>query len=67
MDDPIEQKMRIIAQKIYGANDIEMSPEARKKAEQFCRQGFLQFPVCMAKTHLSLSHDPTKKGAPKGL
>uniref|UniRef100_A0A914KZS2 C-1-tetrahydrofolate synthase, cytoplasmic n=2 Tax=Meloidogyne TaxID=189290 RepID=A0A914KZS2_MELIC len=65
LDDPIEQKMRIIAQKIYGANDIEMSPEARKKAEQFCRQGFLQFPVCMAKTHLSLSHDPTKKGAPK--
>ncbi|KAL3073336.1 hypothetical protein niasHT_038693 [Heterodera trifolii] len=65
LDESIEQKCRIIATKIYGAKDIEFSDEAKRKADQFKCQGFAGLPICMAKTHLSLSHDPTKKGAPK--
>nr|XP_058948550.1 C-1-tetrahydrofolate synthase, cytoplasmic-like [Pocillopora verrucosa] len=64
---PIEDKMRIIAQKIYGADDIELLPEAQKKVERYKKQGFNDLPICMAKTHLSLSHDPELKGCPKGF
>lgn len=59
--------MRIIAQKIYGADDIELLPEAQKKVERYKKQGFNDLPICMAKTHLSLSHDPELKGCPKGF
>ncbi|KAK2551071.1 C-1-tetrahydrofolate synthase [Acropora cervicornis] len=64
---PIEDKMRIIAQKIYGADDIELEPEAQKKIELYKKQGFNDLPICMAKTHLSLSHNPDLKGCPKGF
>jgi len=64
---PIEDKMRIIAQKIYGADDIELLPEAEKKVERYKKQGFNDLPICMAKTHLSLSHNPELKGCPKGF
>ncbi|KAL2098679.1 hypothetical protein ACEWY4_005159 [Coilia grayii] len=64
---PIVDKIRIIAQKIYGADDIELLPEAQQKVERYTRQGFGNLPICMAKTHLSLSHDPEKKGVPKGF
>ncbi|XP_028676965.1 C-1-tetrahydrofolate synthase, cytoplasmic [Erpetoichthys calabaricus] len=64
---PIKDKIRIIAQKIYGASDIELLPEAQHKAEVYTRQGFGNLPICMAKTHLSLSHDPQVKGAPTGF
>ncbi|XP_069590057.1 C-1-tetrahydrofolate synthase, cytoplasmic [Ranitomeya imitator] len=64
---PIADKIRIIAQKIYGADDIELLPEAQKKAELYTKQGFANLPICMAKTHLSLSHNPELKGAPKGF
>jgi len=64
---PIEDKIRTIAQKIYGAKDIELSPEAKEKVALFESQGFGQLPICMAKTHLSLSHDPSLKGAPSGF
>ncbi|XP_056401257.1 C-1-tetrahydrofolate synthase, cytoplasmic isoform X1 [Hyla sarda] len=64
---PIADKIRIIAQKIYGADDIELLPEAQKKAEIYTKQGFSNLPICMAKTHLSLSHNPELKGAPKGF
>lgn len=64
---PIEDKMRIIAQKIYGADDIELEPEAQKKMELYKKQGFNDLPICMAKTHLSLSHNPDLKGCPKGF
>lgn len=63
----IEDKIRIIAQKIYGADDIELLPEAQKKAEVYTKQGFGNLPICMAKTHLSLSHNPEQKGAPTGF
>merc|ERR1719419_1652914 len=63
----IEEKIRTIAKKIYGADDIELLPEAVVKIERYKRQGFGGLPICMAKTHLSLSADPTKKGAPTGF
>uniref|UniRef100_W5N5H3 C-1-tetrahydrofolate synthase, cytoplasmic n=2 Tax=Lepisosteus oculatus TaxID=7918 RepID=W5N5H3_LEPOC len=64
---PIVDKIRIIAQKIYGADDIELLPEAQHKVEVYTKQGFGNLPICMAKTHLSLSHDPEKKGVPTGF
>uniref|UniRef100_A0AAQ5ZFY5 C-1-tetrahydrofolate synthase, cytoplasmic n=1 Tax=Amphiprion ocellaris TaxID=80972 RepID=A0AAQ5ZFY5_AMPOC len=59
--------IRIIAQKIYGADDIELLPEAQHKVELYTKQGFGNLPICMAKTHLSLSHEADKKGVPTGF
>ncbi|KAK6008894.1 formate--tetrahydrofolate ligase [Ostertagia ostertagi] len=60
----LEEKIARIACEIYGADGIEFSPEAKEKLKRYKEQGFAGLPICMAKTHLSLSHDPTKKGAP---
>uniref|UniRef100_A0A096M8K5 C-1-tetrahydrofolate synthase, cytoplasmic n=1 Tax=Poecilia formosa TaxID=48698 RepID=A0A096M8K5_POEFO len=67
LDLPISDKIRIIAQKIYGADDIELLPEAQHKVELYTKQGFGNLPICMAKTHLSLSHEAEKKGVPTGF
>uniref|UniRef100_A0A7M4G1Q4 C-1-tetrahydrofolate synthase, cytoplasmic n=1 Tax=Crocodylus porosus TaxID=8502 RepID=A0A7M4G1Q4_CROPO len=64
---PVMDKIRIIAQQIYGADDIELFPEAEQKIILYTKQGFGNLPICMAKTHLSLSHDPERKGVPKGF
>jgi methylenetetrahydrofolate dehydrogenase (NADP+)/methenyltetrahydrofolate cyclohydrolase/formyltetrahydrofolate synthetase len=64
---PLEEKIRTIACEIYGADDIELSDLAKRRLETYTRQGFNNLPICMAKTHLSLSHDPNLKGAPKGF
>ncbi|XP_034274907.1 monofunctional C1-tetrahydrofolate synthase, mitochondrial isoform X2 [Pantherophis guttatus] len=64
---PIIEKIRIIAQKIYGAQDIELSPAAQSQINCYTQQGFGNLPICMAKTHLSLSHMPEKKGVPTGF
>ncbi|KAM3603476.1 uncharacterized protein V6R79_023162 [Siganus canaliculatus] len=64
---PIVDKIRTIAQKVYGADDIELSPEAEAKIDYYSQQGYGSLPICMAKTHLSLSHMPDKKGAPTGF
>ncbi|NXV78589.1 C1TM protein, partial [Atlantisia rogersi] len=64
---PIVEKIRIIAQKVYGAQDIELSPAAQSQIDRYTRQGFGNLPICMAKTHLSLSHQPEKKGVPTGF
>ncbi|XP_063299164.1 monofunctional C1-tetrahydrofolate synthase, mitochondrial [Pelobates fuscus] len=64
---PIAEKIRAIAQKVYGAADIELSPKAQSKIEVYTQQGFDNLPICMAKTHLSLSHQPEKKGVPTGF
>ncbi|KAK5857226.1 hypothetical protein PBY51_010484 [Eleginops maclovinus] len=64
---PIADKIRIIAQKIYGADDIELLPEAQHKVALYTKQGFSNLPICMAKTHLSLSHEADKKGVPSGF
>ncbi|XP_070781573.1 monofunctional C1-tetrahydrofolate synthase, mitochondrial [Enoplosus armatus] len=64
---PIVEKIKTIAQKVYGADDIELSPEAKAKIDYYNQQGYGSLPICMAKTHLSLSHMPDKKGAPTGF
>uniref|UniRef100_A0A8C2YKD9 Monofunctional C1-tetrahydrofolate synthase, mitochondrial n=1 Tax=Chinchilla lanigera TaxID=34839 RepID=A0A8C2YKD9_CHILA len=62
---PIVEKIRTIAQAVYGAKDIELSAEAQSKIERYTEQGFGNLPICMAKTHLSLSHQPERKGVPR--
>ncbi|XP_042301021.1 monofunctional C1-tetrahydrofolate synthase, mitochondrial isoform X4 [Sceloporus undulatus] len=64
---PITEKIRIIAQKIYGAQDIELSSAAQSQINRYSQQGFGNLPICMAKTHLSLSHMPEWKGVPTGF
>lgn len=65
-DLPLEEKIDVIARQIYGADGIELSPAARRQLDHYQRSGFGSLPVCIAKTHLSLSHDPTRRGAPTG-
>jgi formyltetrahydrofolate synthetase len=67
LDAPIEEKIRAIATKVYGADGIDMLPAARQKAAAFEQAGLGDLPICMAKTHLSLSHDPALKNAPTGF
>jgi methylenetetrahydrofolate dehydrogenase (NADP+)/methenyltetrahydrofolate cyclohydrolase/formyltetrahydrofolate synthetase len=62
----IKQKIEKIANEIYGAGSVSYTPEAEAKIELYTRLGFDKLPLCMAKTHLSLSHDPAVKGRPKG-
>jgi methylenetetrahydrofolate dehydrogenase (NADP+) / methenyltetrahydrofolate cyclohydrolase / formyltetrahydrofolate synthetase len=66
LDWTIKQKIEKIATSIYGAGSVSYSPEAEAKIELYTRLGFDKLPICMAKTHLSLSHDPTLKGRPQG-
>jgi len=63
----IKNKIETICKEIYGADGVEYSPEAEKKIELYTRLGFDELPMCMAKTHLSLSHDPNLKGRPTGF
>jgi methylenetetrahydrofolate dehydrogenase (NADP+) / methenyltetrahydrofolate cyclohydrolase / formyltetrahydrofolate synthetase len=63
----IKEKIEKICKGIYGADGVEYSPEAEAKIELYTRLGFANLPLCMAKTHLSLSHDPEKKGVPTGF
>jgi len=62
---PIKEKIRAIAMKIYGAKDVSFQPRAEENIAIFEKLGLGNLPVCMAKTPLSLSHDPCLKGAPK--
>ena len=66
LDLSIKAKIEIICKEIYGADGAEYTPEAEQKIELYNRLGFDKLPLCMAKTHLSLSHDPSWKGVPKG-
>jgi formate--tetrahydrofolate ligase len=67
LDAPIEDKIRAIATKVYGADGIELLPAAKQKAATFEQSGLGDLPICMAKTHLSLSHDPALRNAPTGF
>ena len=67
VEQSIEEKMTIIAKKIYGADGIDISPVVRKKIRMYEENGIDKLPICMAKTHLSLSHDPKLKGRPKNF
>ena len=63
----IKDKIETICKEIYGADGVEYSEEAEKKIALYTKLGFDELPMCMAKTHLSLSHDPTLKGRPTGF
>ena len=63
----IKQKIEAIVREIYGGAGVEYLPEAEKKIALYDRLGFNKLPICMAKTHLSLSHDANLKGAPTGF
>jgi formyltetrahydrofolate synthetase len=63
----IKDKIETICKEIYGADGVEYSDEAEKKIELYTNLGFDELPMCMAKTHLSLSHDPLLKGVPTGF
>ena len=67
LDIPIKDKIETIARDIYGAEAVDYSPEAEKQIKDYSRLGYDNLPICMAKTHLSLSHDPALKGRPKGF
>ena len=62
---PIKEKIKTIATKIYGARDVEYQPQAEEKVKLYTERGYDNLPICMAKTHLSLSHDPNLKGRPR--
>jgi formyltetrahydrofolate synthetase len=63
----IKEKIEIIVREMYGGSGVEYSEEAERKILHYTRNGFDGLPICMAKTHLSLSHDPNLKGAPTGF
>ena len=66
-DMPIAEKIETIATEIYRADGVDYAPIAGRKIRQFEAQGLRELPICMAKTHLSLSDDPKLKGAPDGF
>ncbi len=66
-DAPIRDKIEAVAKNVYGASDVYLYPAAEEKIAQFTKQGLGHFPVCMAKTHLSLSSDPTLLNAPENF
>ncbi len=63
---PMRERIAAIATQIYGASGVDFSFEASRSMERISAIGLCDLPVCMAKTHLSLSHDPKLKGAPTG-
>jgi formyltetrahydrofolate synthetase len=67
LDIPIKEKIETIAKEIYGADSVEYSEKAEEQIADYNRLGFDKLPMCMAKTHLSLSHDPNLKGRPTGF
>lgn len=66
LDQPITAKIHAIATRIYGAAEVSYSEAAAAQIATLEEHGFGNLPICMAKTHLSLSHDPALKGAPTG-
>lgn len=64
---PIKEKIEIIAKKIYGAKGVSYLPAAEAAIKMYTKMGYSDLPICMAKTHESLSHDKTLKGRPTGF
>jgi formyltetrahydrofolate synthetase len=64
---PIEDKIEAIAKRVYGADGVFLQPAASAKIKTFNKAGLDKLPICMAKTHLSLSHDPKLPNAPTGF
>jgi formate--tetrahydrofolate ligase len=66
-DMSLREKIEAIAMKVYGAAGVDFLPDAQAKLKRFTDAGLGGLPICMAKTHLSISHDPALKGAPRGF
>jgi formate--tetrahydrofolate ligase len=67
LDAPIADKVEAVCRRVYGADGVVFLPAAQEKIEQFTANGYDKLPICMAKSHLSLSHDPTLLNAPTGF
>jgi formyltetrahydrofolate synthetase len=67
LEDPIDAKIEKVCMRVYGADGVVFLPAAQAAIERFTKLGFDRLPVCMAKTHLSLSHDPSLLNAPTGF
>jgi formate--tetrahydrofolate ligase len=65
-DASLREKIETVATRVYGAAGVSYSPQAAKQLDTYERAGFGRLPVCIAKTHLSISSDPALKGAPTG-
>jgi len=65
-DATLYEKIEILAEKVYNAGSVSYSAKARRQLDTFQEHGFGNLPINMAKTHLSISHDPAMKGAPSG-
>ncbi len=63
---PLKEKIEAIATKVYGADGVEYDLTASRQLASYEKNGFGNLPICMAKTHLSISSDPSLRGAPKG-
>ena len=66
LEQPLKEKIARIARQVYGAEDVSYSALADRQLAQYEKAGFGNLPICMAKTHLSISHDPSLRGAPRG-
>jgi formyltetrahydrofolate synthetase len=64
---PIREKIETLAKNVYGADGVDFSPRAQEEIDRYTAWGLDALPVCMAKTHLSISHDPKLRGAPTGF
>jgi methylenetetrahydrofolate dehydrogenase (NADP+)/methenyltetrahydrofolate cyclohydrolase/formyltetrahydrofolate synthetase/formate--tetrahydrofolate ligase len=62
----IKAKIETLASQVYGADGVDYTPLANQQIAAYEKAGFGQLPICMAKTHLSISHDPAWKGVPQG-
>jgi formyltetrahydrofolate synthetase len=67
LDEPIEQKIEAIAKRVYGADGIFLLKTTKDKIAQWRGTPVEKLPICMAKTHLSLSHDASLANAPTGF
>lgn len=64
---PVREQIQRIATRLYGADGVDLSPAAERSLARLAARGLDRLPVCMAKTHLSLSHDPAMKARPSGF
>jgi formate--tetrahydrofolate ligase len=62
----LREKIETIAKEVYGARGVEYDMSASRQLDSYQKNGFGELPICMAKTHLSISSDPSLKGAPTG-
>ena len=65
-EQPIKEKIETLAREVYNADGVDYSPEAESKIRLYNDLGYDKMPICMAKTHLSISHEPKWKGVPSG-